>query len=595
MNNKQLKIIGLKAKDYRTLEAVELTPDIMSNSLIRIIGEHGAGKSSTIDLFKIPLTGLSGNNTKENVGNGFSAELLLFDGEKKVYLGVKVEPTKKGEAKGSPKETWYLYTKKENGDIDPVFLNNEKMTASSFTKEINTSLTFNIPSLFTKNATEHRKVIEGMFAEELSKLGANEVIKEINAAKEQRDSNRMLCGAVGAFMETFEAEGWNKESLDALERKDIEALQSELNALAVEKGGIIQTAATQTELNKTKAQGIRDSELAAIKGKADKVIGKIRDLSDQMLSEYHTNLATYSDKKAKIEAALFEYEAIISAINKASFLSGQGDKIKAEIEAEYRAYEKSIGEVGQAPIKPVTAIFDEDGKVVFPEGISPKFDGLREQKNEIAQTYLALKNAELVYKTVNPEDTSVIDVKITAKQKQIEAARLNNALFERYEKWLTWIESCGVYDSLVDKLRRLYAEVDTGVKGLSIYPEESARGVDIWLKYNGIEDKEFFRNQDLTPRFLWDYSGAQQGVLGIMLQGSMLNRKDVALRLAVVDEMPLTALGVKVMTSVTEKYNVQLITTYADTHYDLADIEQGVVVIENGEAFFKGREEFKGE
>lgn len=595
MTKKQLKIIGLKAKDYRTLEAVELTPDIMSNSLIRIIGEHGAGKSSTIDLFKIPLTGLSGNNTKENIGNGFNTELLLFDGEKKVYLGVKIEPIQRGDSKGNPKETWYLYTKKENGDIDPVFLNGEKMTAGSFTKEINTSLTFNIPSLFTKNATEHRKVIEGMFAEELSKLGANEVIKEINAAREVRDTNRMLCGAVGAFMETFEAEGWKKEGLDSLEKIDIELLQSELNNLSVEKGGIISTASTQTELNKTKAQGIRDGELRKIKDEADKVVGKIRELSEAMTADYHASLATYTVKKKSSESAASDYANITKLIKDTEFLAGYSTDILAKIELAYKAYAVEIGQIGEAPIKPIIATFDEDGRVIFPEGLSPKFAALKKQKEELSIKYIGLRDKELVYETVNPKDTELIDTKISAKQKQIEAARLNNALFERYGKWLTWIESCGVYDSLVDKLRRLYAGVDTGVKGLSIYPEESGRGVDIWLKYNGIEDKEFFRNSDLTPRFLWDYSGAQQGVLGIMLQGAMLNRKDVALRLAVVDEMPLTALGVKVMTSVTEKYNVQLITTYADTHYDLENVEEGVVVIENGQAFFKGKEDGKSE
>ena len=591
---KQLKIIGLKAKDYRTLEAVELTPDVMSNSLIRIIGEHGAGKSSTIDLFKIPLTGLSGNNTKENVGNGFASELQLTDGERKLFLGVKVEPLKKGENKGKENETWYLYEKDAEGKMKGVIVDGKEATASSFSKELSTSLTFNIPSLFTKNATEHRKVIEGMYSSELSKLGANEVVAEINKAREERDSKRALCGAVGAFMETFEAEGWTKESLGALQEVDLFKLQGEQTNLEVEKGGIITTAEAKTELNKKDAEAKREKDLGFIKETGVKVVAQIRALSDMMMAEYRTSLATYEDKAEKIKEVGGKMADFSGALAELTFMSeSERQEIENQVQPKYDAYLTSIGALGKAPNKPIVATFGEDGLPVFPEGLDAGFEPMVKRRSEIASKYATLKNTPLVYDTVNPEDTAEIDKKITAKKAEIEKGRLTNALVARYNKWLDWMDACGLYDSLIDKLRKLYGQVNTGVEGLSIYPVESGRGVDIWLKYTGVEDKEFFRNDKLEPRFLWDYSATQQGAIGVMLQGAMLDKKPTAIRLAVIDEMPLTALGVKVMTSVTERYNVQLITTYADTHYSLDDVEKGVIVIENGRAFFNEEESGK--
>ena len=75
-------------------------------------------------------------------------------------------------------------------------------------------------------------------------------------------------------------------------------------------------------------------------------------------------------------------------------------------------------------------------------------------------------------------------------------------------------------------------------------------------------------------------------MIGVMLQAARLDLKDKCLRLCVLDSVPLTRLGVEVMTKICDEKDVQLITSYTDDHYDLENLEDNEIVVENGGVFF---------
>lgn len=110
--------------------------------------------------------------------------------------------------------------------------------------------------------------------------------------------------------------------------------------------------------------------------------------------------------------------------------------------------------------------------------------------------------------------------------------------------------------------------------------------MDLWLKYDGVEDPEFFDNKEARPTFLFEYSAMQRAVLGVMIQASRLEQKEIGVRVCVIDEIPMTKLGIDMMERICEKYDVQLMTSYPDDRYDKIEPEEGMIIVEGGEVFF---------
>ena len=148
------------------------------------------------------------------------------------------------------------------------------------------------------------------------------------------------------------------------------------------------------------------------------------------------------------------------------------------------------------------------------------------------------------------------------------------------------MESKAKYEALLDELRLLYAKIDTGVEGLKIVPNVSSTLTEIWLKYDGSFDGEFFGNTDGEMRYLFDYSASQRGVIGVILQASRLDEKPKALRLAILDDVPMTQKGIDVLLKICESRNLQLITSKTDDRYDKHSLDDSEIVIDGGEVFF---------
>lgn len=592
MEQQQIKLLSFRAENHRVIKAVTLTPDLLSQRLVQVTGEIGQGKSTLLEMLQTALSGSDAIKKKEALEKGYLAEVQLMDGDIKLYAGAKVTEFQRGEKAGEPKFEIFLYSKDESGKAYVPVIGGHKVTAGDYTKMLTTELTFSMPMLFTANQTDHRKLLEKLFAEELKKLDVEKIVREIEQAKRVRDNKRALCDANGAFMETFKEEGWKKEDLELLSKIDLEALNSQILELQVNRGSLIKNVEQANELAKTKAQQAKDTTLSGIKERAHVNAESIREITNRKISTYEKTLESYN-ACVNIRDKGFEYLADAKrALSICNFLpEGKINEIKEVLSSEFSEWEKSLS-IGDKPVSPTIISFSSDGKPNIDceiEYYDTEYTELLKERKTLLALYQKIKDRELEYEKqdVNNVDTSEFDKKIEQLTVRKSGAEVNNKMYNRYMLWKDWIEAKAIYEARVDELRRLYASIPTGVPGMHIVPTETKSGnVEIWMKYNAEYDPEFFGNPDKEMRYLFDYSASQRGVIGVILQAARLDLKPKALRLCILDDIPFTNKGISVLTRICEDRNIQLITSRTDDRYDKDKLTDSEIIIEGGECFF---------
>lgn len=586
---KQIALIGLRVDNYRILKSVLLTPDVLSQRVTRVTGDIGQGKSTLLDALKIGLNGIDAIAKKDGLEKGFVAEVQLMDGEHKLFMGAKVTEYQRGENKGEPKFETYLYEKDPDGKPFQPIIDGRAATAADYSKMLTTELVFNMPMLFSSNATEHRKLIEKLFADELSKIGVASVVEKINSARAVRDNRRSVCDANGSFLDSFKEEGWGLEDLQALSSVDVKTLSEKITALEVEKGVAKTSVEDKNKLAESKAQEERTSQLHKIKDDAAKVVGKIRVITEKLSSDFDKLDKEYNEKKIKSDAVVSYKDRLFSEFDADDLLlPHEVESLKSIINTAYDRFLKDENNLVPEipPVLPILIKIDEMGIPVMPENPDESYSELITERNELLKKYQELQVTPLVFAKIELGDTAEIDEKIKKATLTRDAGLTTNRIYERFGQWNNWMEAKAEYEGYVNELRRLYAGINTGVEGLVITPIESGKSVEIWLQYDGSYNPEFFGNSNKELRFLFDYSETQRAMIGVMLQAARLDLKEKCLRLCVLDSVPLTKLGVEVMTKICEEKNVQLITSYTDDHYDLENLDDNEIVVEGGSVFF---------
>lgn len=588
MEQQQVHIIGLRAQGYKAIETVTLVPDLFSGRLVKVTGEIGNGKSSLLELVQIALSGSDAIAKKDALKTGFLSEVQILDGEHKLFMGVRVRDIERGESKGQPKFETFLFEKDADGKPYTPVIDGRKATASDYMEMLHTDITFNMPVLFTNNQTEHRKLLEKLFENELKKLGVEEVVKRIEEAKKRQDNTRAICEANGAFKSTFEEEGWNIEMLAVLGKIDIESVRQAITDKEIERDRLLRSSDEKVELEKTKLQSERDAELRKIQEKVTAVTEQIRELNEKKLAAYvklkdesdkwQAQFSLLSDKfrKALESADEFPIEDIAKdAIVK--ILSGQKSKqiLALGIEPEVPTEPKTIAILGGVP------------KIQSPYNYDQEYNKFIVERADLIDEYKELQSKELP--TITPESVSTesIDAKIIELKTRRDSAEKNNKLVSRFGYWNAWIEAKGLYEKEIDVLRKLYGKVNTGVNGLVISPELTDTGrIQIWLKYNGAYDTEFFGNTIAEHRYLFEYSAFQRSIIGLLLQASRLDLKSKVLRMAFVDDISVTKKSIEMIERVCGEFDLKLWTSYAKDDYDLDNIPDGEIIVEGGSVFF---------
>lgn len=563
MEQKQVKILGFRAENHNIIKTVVLTPDILKQRLVQLVGESGNGKSTLIEMLQTAVSGTDAIKKKSILEKGYLAEALLLDGDVKLYVGARVSEYQRGSSAGEPKFETFLYSKDINGaEVTPI-IDGVKATAGNYIKMLTTDLTFNMNALFTENQTEHRKLIESLFKPELDRLGADAVVARIVKAKAHRDACRTLCQGSGAYLERFEDEGYTEAMLNLIKKPDIAAIEEKLLQAKLELDRIVNSSEDRLKLQEERNKAERTKVLQAIKDDGLALREKIRIDNEAKQATYDLAYSKYIEEKAKHEELMAKFTELESLLK---ILSEEGRSIVQKVVAKEQELAKTA-----APVEPTKQGPDKD--------LAAKLEAkLSEYQTEEAKPLPPIEKETI--------DTSKEEEKI----KLLEVEKLNASqteeLYNRYQTWKNWIEAKGLYENEVDTLRRMYASIDTGVKGMAIVPVETeSERVEVWIQYNGEYDKTFFHNEESELRFIFQYSSFQRSAIGVMLQAARLNLKPKALRLAIVDDVAFTSKGLAVLSKMCEDFDVQLITARTDD-YNKEDIPDGEVIVEGGEVFF---------
>lgn len=569
MQQKTVKLIGLRVENSGIIKAAELTPDLLSKKLIRVQGSMGNGKSTLLDAMKTSIAGTDAIKKKDILEDGYLAEAQLVDGDIPLFVGARVREKRSGE---SELET-FLYTKDANGKIvkSPI-IDGEVATAASYMKLLTTELTFDMPSLFSENQTVHRKLIEKLFKPELDKLGAEEVVERITKLRKERDNARAMADSCGAKMTTFEAEGWKKEQLDMLTKVDVKDLDSEIVQKKIERDRMINGTEDAYNLAVEKLRSARLEQLQKIKDDGAKVREEMRIDKERKEAKYNKLKVEYEYLQKEVEKDEMRYEtAVHSAMD---FLGEKSDSISKVI-AIFDAHRKALRE----PTQEVEPKMEDENQE------------LKSHLETLLTSYRTLENTPLETPSREDVDTTKIDAEISELESRKRSAETTNGLFNRYQIWKDWIESDGLYQKEVDVLRKMYASIQTGVEGMAIVPRETESGrIEVWIMYDGRYDTKFFGNAEGEMRFMFQYSSFQRSIVGLMLQAARLNLRKKALRLAFLDDVAFDSSGVAILSDVAERLDLQLVVAW--THeFDKENIEDGQVIVDGGEIFFNSKNE----
>jgi len=587
MEQQQVHILGLRAQGYKSIEAVELMPDIFAGKLVKVVGEIGNGKSSLLELLQIALSGSDAIAKKDALKTGFLSEVQILDGEHRLFMGVRVRDIERGESKGQPKFETFLFEKdKDNKPYVPV-IDGRKATASDYMNMLHTDITFNMPVLFTNNQTEHRKLLEKLFEAELQKLGIEEVIKRIEEAKKRQDNTRAICEANGAFKSTFEEEGWTTEVLETLKKVDIESVRQAITDKEIEKDRIIRDSENGKQLAEQKAQNERDVLLWGIQDKVQAVTEQIRELNEKKQMEYGKLKQVCDVWQMKFSDLQTRWSSIDGQINSFPVEDSAKTAIKAIVSGQKSKQILALGAEPEVPTQPNTIEIINGVPQAVPMDVDKEYNPFIDSRTNLLSEYRDLKAAPLIIAAPADIDVSAIDTAIEQLKIRRDSADKNNQLVARFGYWNTWIEAKGMYEKEIDVLRKLYGKVNTGVSGLIISPELTDTGrVQIWLKYDGKYDPEFFGNVVGEHRYLFEYSAFQRSIIGLLLQASRLDMKDKVLRMAFVDDISVTKKSIEMIERVCGEFDLKLWTSYAEDNYDLENIPEGKVIVENGHVFF---------
>lgn len=585
MEQKQVKLIGLRVQNNGIIQAAELTPDLLQKRLVLVTGNTGNGKSSLLNAAKIATSGTDAIKKLDALPDGFVAEALLQDGEVPIYIGVKTDTYSRGEHAGERKLSTYLYTKDLNGKAVQPIIDGVQWTAAQYWKALTTELTHSLGDLFSENQATHRKLIEKLFKPELDALHADKLIEEISFLRKERDTKRLVCQSNGAYMERFTDEGWSEKNLSLLKKIDIETLRKKITELEIEKAKKISSPESEHKLKCMQIDNERKDALQALKDEGAKLREQQRIEQEQIDAKYAEEKRAYDEAAAKAHALSEYYRTLKTEV--AGFIG-------------YNIAEEKRNEQGQIYVYPGT----EDQKAII-KGLDSIYAAKLAEFNSMSKPvigtvseeltkkieskiieYKALEAKPIEYPSMEAVDVSDIDYQIVNKQSEITAAETTNAIFDRYQMWQDWTAANERYLSKVDELRKLYASIETGVQGMKIVPRDTDSGkVEVWVMYDGTYNPEYFGNPKKEQRFMFDYSSFQRTVIGLMLQAARLNLKPRALRLAFIDDVAFTPRDIEVLTDIAEKLDLRLITAW--THEaDKQELLDGQVLVEGGEIFF---------
>lgn len=568
---KHVKIINFKANKLGTFNAIELDFEKFKQGVIAIKGSAGAGKSTIQKGIRLSTQGRDVLADPDQYGDEWEAETQLIDGDRKVFIGAVKKP---GES-----VSYKLYEKDLEGKkvMTPI-IDGVKATPAKYMDTLTTELTFGIKDFLDENNTVHKKFMFKLFRPELEKLGVifdkkangyeGSILGQLDKLTEKRDQLRALCTHKGAFMSDFERDGHTLAWLEDLTLSDLETLEKEKTNLLIEQGKEEGNgnAAYQEAKSKAEARG-RD------------VLEKIRGLKATLIEDYEAQLKKHQDSKKIIDE---ESDLVISIVGKLKLSKSIPEGVSSDIlKLMYSNFNPWIEKnETKEPEKPKCP-YIVNGKLEWPINSSdyPLFKKLIKEHLSIREGYQSIKPEDFKTNKNYESELSELDRKIVS-------AKQNNDLVERFNINREWVEADAKVKDKRNELAKLYAQVNTGVKGLYMKPFFGEEGkMDIKTVYTGDYDKKFFNNQEGEERLLVSYSSTQKPIIGVLLQVARLKKKSKVLPYIFFDDVPMDKASYALISKIAEENGLTILTSITGD-FSKEKLLDNEMLIEGGEVFF---------
>jgi hypothetical protein len=351
-----------------------------------------------------------------------------------------------------------------------------------------------------------------------------------------------------------------------MERIEVAPLTQKHSELLVKKGGLSGNANAEV----TKKQ----SEVAA-KGQA--VVEKIRKKTEELTAEYDEKKEAYDKQQGQEFEDRVNTDKLLDIYDEISYIDGDMvEKLKAEIEELHAAQYKTMLEIPLTPNCPKI----EDGKLQTENSVEyhPDFAPLFKERDEITKEYNEIKPEEVNYDEIEKE--------IEELNEEIEKAKANNTLIDRYELNRQWVDADGALNAKRQELAKMYAKVNTGVPGLKMMPFFNDEKMEIKTVYSGEYDKDFFKpGESEDNQLLLSYSSTQRPIIGVLLQVARLKLKSKMLPYIFIDDVPMDSRSREIIARIAEENNLTILTSMTGD-FEKDKLTENEILIEGGEVFF---------
>ena len=547
---KEVKIIGLSvAKNFGGLKATELAFD-EKNRLTVIKGEVGSGKTTLNRAMRLTTQGSSVLRDKNLYGE-IDITTQLIDGDTNIFVGCRTD--KAGVL------SYFLYSVNADGEkITDVVIDGKRATPANYLKSLQTALTWRLDELTSESHVTQRNILLELYQKELEDQGVifdkahpnytKGIIHKIETAKDQRNYADMKRKEVGGIADDLNAKGINYEDRRTL--KNIDDLKAEI--LKIE---------SKISIAETNVEQAKESELNAVKLQGVEVLSTLKDLAQQIIDD---------NKKTQEQSENLKQVNLL--IDKIITESNRNKLVKETL------------------LKNIPAVKIIQNELQFSENkCTSKAEDFK--NNQIIHAALDnYKKVQKKYKKIKKRENEVDNtglIKQLGERKQaLEATEIYNKEALAVNSFQDWKDA----NEHVTEIKKDYylklTEIDTGVKGLHICPDENSDVDNIYLMYDGSYDIKYFNNPKKELRKLSSYSGTQKPMICLLIQSHLLSKKQKTLPYLWIDDVPIDKKTRKLLEKMAEELGLWLFVNWTGD-FASAKLKDGEILLENGEIFIK--------
>tara|TARA_R110002012_G_scaffold93731_3_gene227403 strand:+ start:1210 stop:2919 length:1710 start_codon:yes stop_codon:yes gene_type:complete len=568
MNQKQVKIIGLKINQQQgILQSCNLKFD-ENNRLIAVKGTVGSGKTTLQKSLQLGTLGSDTLKDDKKLYGEINEEILLLDGENKIFIGCK--------SNESGSLDFVLFQKDENGKVikNPV-IDGVKATPATYLKNLQTSLTWRMDELMSENIVVQKKLLLELYKSELASLGVvfdkksekykESILGKIELAENERSQREYERKSIGGFANQLSNVGVDVDNKETFpERLDISELEKTKNALSYEIENI---------------DKVKDQKLESLKNNAASIVNDIKDQNNLIKDRNREKESSFEKKKDEYSQNVHTLNGIVTDVKtlvaKKCINTDQGAKFITEINSIF----KNTGPVCEKLEDLID--FDDSGRILNKSNFWKGSD----EVSSLLIKYEKVKNDYSLLLKSPGGDASLLESKLKSVVDKLKQAKDINKICDQIQSFELWRESNNVVLELRNEYAEMLSSINTGVEGLKISVDKSEGKLDIYLTYDGTFDPEYFNNIDKVDRKLSSYSGTQKPMICLLLQNYLLNKLPKAMRYLWIDNVPIDNKTKLLLEKMGNELNVTVIVNITGD-FTKNGLTDGEILIEGGEVFF---------